>query len=143
MALINITSANSTLRLVCPAMYPSGFDFDDFAADRMFETAALQIKEDMMSADGKYHAGIVFNPVEFTVSLSPTSQAGDKLDTIFNAEQAAMSAFSLNITLTVPALDATWNFVNGVLYSWNPNPSGARVLQPRQAVFHFERVTRS
>ena len=63
---IDITSANSKLRIVVPAYYPGGFDVDDYAADNMFETGALQNKEDMMSADGKYHAGFIFNPTEFT-----------------------------------------------------------------------------
>ena len=45
---IDITSANSKLRIVVPAYYPGGFDVDDYAADNMFETGALQNKEDML-----------------------------------------------------------------------------------------------
>ena len=41
---IDITSANSKLRIVVPAYYPGGFDVDDYAADNMFETGALQNK---------------------------------------------------------------------------------------------------
>lgn len=140
---IDITSANSKLRIVVPQLFPAGFDVDDYAADAMFETATLQNKEDMMSADGKYHAGYVYNPVEFTINVMPTSRAGALLDQIYAAERASTSAFSVNATLAIPALDAKWNFVNGVLYSWNPVPPGRRTLQPRAAVFHFEQVTRS
>jgi hypothetical protein len=109
----------------------------------MFETGSLQNKEDMMSADGKYHAGFIFNPVEFTINLMATSQAGLNLDQLYAAERTAVTAFAVNATLSVPSLDAKWNFVNGVLYSWNPTPPGRRILQPRAAVFHFESVTRS
>lgn len=140
---IDITSANSKLRIVVPAYYPGGFDVDDYAADNMFETGALQNKEDMMSADGKYHAGFIFNPTEFTINLMATSNAGDRLDDWMSAERTAISAFACNAVLTVPALGAKWNFVNGVLYTWTPTPPGRRVLQPRPAVFHFESVTRS
>lgn len=140
---IDITSANSKLRIVIPSLFPAGFDVDDYAADSMFETAALQNKEDMMSADGKYHAGFVYNPVEFTINLMPTSQAGQYLDQVYSAERTAISAFAVNATLSIPSLDSKWNFVNGVLYSWNPTPPGRRILQPRAAVFHFEQVTRS
>lgn len=140
---IDITSANSKLRIVIPSLFPAGFDVDDYAADSMFETAALQNKEDMMSADGKYHAGFVYNPVEFTINLMPTSAAGQYLDQVYSAERTAISAFAVNATLSIPALDSKWNFVNGVLYSWNPTPPGRRILQPRAAVFHFEQVTRS
>lgn len=73
---IDITSANSKLRIVVPSFYPGGFDVDDYAADNMFETGALQNKETVMSSDGKFHAGIVFNPTEFTITLMPTSNAG-------------------------------------------------------------------
>lgn len=139
----DITSANSKLHIVVPAFYPGGFDVDDYSADNMFETAGLQLKEDAMSADGKYHAGFIFNPVEFTINLMPTSAAGDRLDNWLAAERAAISAFSCNATLIVPALKKKWNFTNGFLYTWNPTPPGRRILQPRSAVFHFEIVTPS
>jgi len=141
---IDITSANSKLRIVIPELFPAGFDVDDYSADSMFETAALQNKEDMMSADGKYHAGYVYNPVEFTINLMATSRAGQLLDQVYSAERTAIRAFTVNATLAIPSLDnSKWNFVNGVLYSWNPTPPGRRILQPRAAVFHFEQVTRS
>lgn len=140
---IDITSANSKLRIVIPSLFPAGFDVDDYAADAMFETAALQNAEDMMSADGKYHAGFIFNPTEFTINLMPTSAAGALLDQLYAAERTAIGKFAVNATLTVPSLDSKWNFVNGVLYTWNPLPPGRRVLQPRAAVFHFESATRS
>ena len=110
---IDITSANSKLRIVVPAYYPGGFDVDDYAADNMFETGALQNKEDMMSADGKYHAGFIFNPTEFTINLMATSNASSLIDDWIAAERTAISAFACNATLTVPALGAKWNFVNG------------------------------
>ena len=143
MALIDITSANSKVRIVIPSLFPSGFDVDDYAADNMFDTAALQNAEDVMSADGKYHAGFVFNPTELTLNVMPTSQAGQYLDQLYAAERTAISKFQVNLTLQIPALDSKWNYVNGVLYNWTPAPPGRRVLEARPAVFHFESVTRS
>lgn len=140
---IDITSANSTLNCVVPAYYPGGFYFEDYATDNMFETGALQNTEDMMSADGKYHAGYIFNPVEQTITLMASSSSGGLLDNWQAAERAAIAKFPCNMVLTVPALGAKWNFVNGVLYTWTPTPPARRVLQPRPAVFHFESVTRS
>lgn len=140
---IDITSANSKLRVVVPSYYPGGFDVDDYATDSMFEAAALTNTEDAMSADGKYHAGFIFNPVEQTITLMPTSNAGSLIDDWMAAERTAIAKFACNMVLTVPALGAKWNFVNGVLFSWAPLPPGKRVLQARPAVFHFESVTRS
>lgn len=140
---IDITSANSKLRIIVPAYYPGGFDVDDYATDNMFETGALQNKEDAMSADGKYHAGFIFNPTEFTVNLMPTSTASSLIDDWYAAERASITTFQCNAVLAVPALGAKWNFVNGVIYSWTPVPPGRRILQPRPAVFHFESAVRS
>ncbi|EAX3121256.1 hypothetical protein HU11_16840 [Salmonella enterica] len=140
---IDITSANSKLRIVVPAYYPGGFDVDDYAADNMFETGALQNAEDMMSADGKYHAGFVFNPTEFTINLMATSNAGSLIDDWVAAERTAIGKFTCNAVLTVPALGAKWNFVNGIIFTWTQLPPGRRVLQPRPALFRFESVTRS
>ncbi|HFO4594254.1 TPA: hypothetical protein ACHLAF_003608 [Escherichia coli] len=121
---IDITSANSKLRIVVPAYYPGGFDVDDYAADNMFETGALQNKEDMMSADGKYHAGFIFNPTEFTINLMPTSNAGSLIDDWYAAERTAISAFQCNAVLTVPALGAVEFCERGSLYM-DSNPSGS------------------
>ncbi|MGV3346414.1 phage tail fiber protein [Enterobacteriaceae bacterium LUAb1] len=140
---INISSATSKLHIVVPSYYPGGFDVDDYAAEDMFETGALQNKEDMMSADGKYHAGFVFNPVEFTVTLMATSRAAGLIDDWYSAERTVVSVFACNAVLTIPGLQVKYNFVNGVLYTWTPVPPGKRVLQPRPAVFHFESCTRS
>lgn len=144
MALIDITSANSALVLKFDTLFSSGFNVDDYAADNMFETAALQNAEDVMSADGKYHAGFVFNPAEFTINLMPTSQAGEYLDQVYAYERTAIGKLAVNATLIVPALDnAKWNFVNGILYNWTPAPPGRRILEARPAVFRFESITRS
>ncbi|WP_049602472.1 phage tail fiber protein, partial [Yersinia nurmii] len=109
----------------------------------MFDTAALQNSEDMMSADGKYHAGYIFNPTEFTINLMPTSNAGTLIGDWYSAERAAVAKFACNAVLVIPSLNIKYNFVNGVLYTWTPIPSGKRVLQPRPAVFHFESCTPS
>lgn len=140
---IDITSANSSLRIVVPAFYPGGFDVDDYAADNMFETAPLQNKEDLMSADGKYHAGFIFNPAEFTLNLMPTSNSLTLMEDWTAAERASISAFACNAVLTIPAIGKKYNMVNGVLFSLPPLPPGRRVLQPRPAVFHFESITAS
>ncbi|HDM9013965.1 TPA: hypothetical protein SCM97_002838 [Yersinia enterocolitica] len=143
MSLIDITSANSKMRCVVPAFYPGGFDFDDYSTDNMFDIGALTNTEDQMSADGKYHAGYIFNPTEQTITLMPTSNAGFLIDDWWSAERTAISKFSCNIVLTVPALGRKWQFVNGVIHTWTPTPPGRRVLQARPAVFHFESVTPS
>ncbi|EPL1118923.1 phage tail fiber protein [Citrobacter freundii] len=143
MSLIDITSANSKMRCVVPAYYPGGFDFDDYSTDNMFDIGALTNTEDQMSADGKYHAGYIFNPTEQTITLMPTSNAGFLIDDWWAAERTAITKFTCNIVLTVPALGSKFNFVNGCIHTWTPVPRGGRVLGPRPAVFHFETVTRS
>lgn len=140
---IDITSANSKLSIVVPSFYPGGFDVDDYAAEDMFEAGALQNAEDMMSADGKYHAGFIFNPQDFTINLMPTSNAGSLIDKWYAAERTAIGKFACNATLIIPALNVKYNFVNGVLFTWTQIPPGKRVLQSRPAVFHFESVTSS
>lgn len=142
MGLLNITSANSSLRCVVPGVFPSGFTFDDYAADSMFSSGALQTKEDLMSADGKYHAGYIFNAAEFTVNLTPSSDSAALLDQWSNIEKATITVLPCNMVLSIPALDTVWNMVNGILYTWAPTPSAGRVLQPRQAVFRFESITK-
>ncbi|MRT01879.1 phage tail fiber protein [Ewingella americana] len=140
---LDITSANSKLRIVVPAYYPGGFDVDDYSADRMFETAAQTNSEELFSADGFFHAGFVFNPVEQTITIMPTSNAGFLIDDWWSAERALLAKFACNMVLTIPSLGKKWNFVNGAINTWTPAPAGARVLQPRPAVFHFQTINSS
>ncbi|HDL6888380.1 TPA: hypothetical protein PXL93_004389 [Yersinia enterocolitica] len=140
---IDITSANSKLRIIVPSFYPGGFDVDDYAAEDMFDTGALQNTEDMMSADGKYHAGFTFAPTELTITLMATSNAAQLIGDWITAERTAVAKFACNAVLTIPALNIKYNFVNGVLFTWTPVPPGKRVLQPRPAIFHFESCTPS
>ena len=143
MSLLDITSANSSLRCVVPGLFPGGFTFEDYSADSMFTVAPVTNKETLMSADGKYHAGRIFNEKEFTVNLSPTSPTLAYLDQWDSYEDVGLVCLPCNMTLTIPALDSTWNLVNGVLFTWAPAPSAGRVLQPRQAVFHFESIRKA
>lgn len=138
----NITSANASLRIIVPAIYPGGFTVEDYAADDMFETASMDNAEDMMSADGKYHAGFVFNTVNLTINIMANSSTGDRLDNWWSTERTTLTKFDCNAVLSIPALQTKFNFVNGVLFTWNPIPPAKRILQPRQAIFHFETVTR-
>ncbi|HDY4931529.1 TPA: hypothetical protein RPG34_003361 [Yersinia enterocolitica] len=140
---IDITSANSKLRIIVPSFYPGGFDVDDYAAEDMWNTDALQNTEEMLSADGKYHAGFVFDTTKLNLMLMPTSQAGYLIGDWAAAERTAVTKFACNAVLTIPALGLKYNFVNGVLFTWTPTPPGKRVLQPRPAIFHFESITPS
>lgn len=140
---IDITSANSSVHIIVPAYYPSGFYAEDYAAEDMFDTAALQNAEEIMSADGKYHAGFVFNTVDFTLNLNAASATGIIMDDWMAAERAAIAKFPCNMVIAIPAMKIKYNFVNGILYSWMPTPPAKRIMQPRPAVLHFESVTRS
>lgn len=139
---IDITSANSKLRIVVPALFPAGFDVDDYSVDAMWSSEAVQNAEDAMSADGKYHAGYVYNPVPFIINLMPTSNAAKLLDQWWSAERTAIAKFECNAYLSIPSLDADYQMVNGIIFSWPPVPDGARVLRPRAATFRFENNTR-
>lgn len=139
----DISSANSSLSIIVPSLYPSGFTVDNYAADSMFEAAALTTKEELMTADGKYHAGLIFNPTELTLTLAPPSTAASNFDDWQAYEKTARSVFTCNATLRIPSLSVKYNFVNGVLFTWTPTPPGKRIMQPRPVVLHFEGVTRS
>lgn len=142
-SLINITSANSKLRIMVPAYYPAGFDVDDYGADTMYDIQAVTNKETRMSACGKFHAGFIYNPVDFNITLQPTSKAGELLDDMVAAERTAATVFQVNATLIVPALDSKYTFTNGVLMSSTPVAPGRRTLQERPFAFQFENVVRS
>lgn len=142
-SLIHITSANSKLRIIVPAYYPAGFDVDDYGADTMYDIQAVTNKETRMSADGKFHAGFTYASVPLTITLQPTSKAGELLDEMVSAERTAATVFQVNATLIVPALSRKYTFTNGVIISSTPVAPGRRTIQERPFAFEFENVVSS
>lgn len=140
MSQLNITSANSSLRFITP-IFPGGFTVEDYSVDAMFQAAPVTNKEVNIGADGKMHAGYVFNTKEFTINLSATSPTIGYLDQIWTYENTGILVLPINGVLSIPALDGSWNLVNGVISTWAAAPSAGKVLQPRQAVFTFENIT--
>lgn len=139
----NITSASARVWVVVPALYPAGFEVNDFGADQMINIQPLDTKEDRMSADGKYHAGIIYNPQEMDFTLQPTSDAADKFGRLHAFERAAVAPFQLNMTIEYPATGKKYNCVNGILYSFHVLSPAERILGERQVTLRFENITES
>lgn len=138
----SITSANSSLVMNATAAGLTNVLCDEYAADAMFSTEAVTNAEIQFTADGKMKAGYVFNPQNFTLNIMPTSDFAAALDRISSYEKTALDKIQLNFVLSIPALDETYYFTNGVINTWGRAPSAARVLQPRVATFAFESITK-
>ena len=143
MSLLNISSANAALTCIVPNFYPQGFEVDDYAANDMFNTDGITNAELVMGADGKLHAGQIFNLFPFSITLSPTSAAGFKIEDWFTYELTTGAKMECNMVLILASIKRKYNLIDGVLVSFSQLPSGARILQPRTASFAFRSIVGS
>lgn len=139
----SITSANSQMRIVVPRFFPGGFSVQDYSADDMFSTDAVTNVETRMSADGRFHAGFIYQPIPININLQPTSPSGKYIDNWFMQQRAIQDTLECNISLIIPAIKTKYDLVNGYIVSWNIIPPGGSTLQVRTLSLLFENVSPS
>lgn len=136
----DVTAANAELVLAVEDLYPSGVSLEQFSADAVLSSDAIEFTETRRSVDGKMVAGVIKNITSVTINLEAASPSLPVLEYIRDAMQANNRPYRCTLTCYLPAIDKTIQFVNGVLKSGPALPAAQRTLQPTQWSFDFERV---
>lgn len=133
-----LTVANSSIVMTAEALYPNGVIIRGYAADNLFETAAVENAEVVMGIDGRMASGWVPNPVPFTMTLQADSESLEVFEQIYEFEQSNRNKLEIGVTVGLPSAGKRFSFVNGVIRTYKP-PSAQRILQPAVIEFTFER----
>lgn len=138
-----ITAANSVFVLVVPGLFPAPVQLRGYAADRAFDTDALDLAETQMGVDGRMTAGYVPNPVKQTISLQADSPSLTIFEAILGAMKAAREVYWLSGTISLPSTGESWTLTRGVLTQGKIIPGVQKVLQPRDFVITWESADRA
>lgn len=133
-----LTVANSSIVLTVEGLYPGGVTLSGYAADNVFEHAAVENAELSMGIDGKLSAGYVFNPFPVTITLQADSPSLAVFEEIWTREASIRNKLNIGLTVATPANGKRGVLRDGFLTSYQA-PSLQRILQPAVAIFTFGR----
>lgn len=143
MAALSITSATSIFFITIPGVFPTPQQLQQFAADDVFSTDALESAEVQMGVDGFLSAGFVFVPVKQQINLQANSISGDIFDQWYASQQLIKDIYPANGVVVLPSQGKKWTMTNGVMSSYMPIPDSKKVLQPRRFAITWESVTKA
>jgi hypothetical protein len=138
---MDITSANATLLLGVSVIYPSSQPIYGFAADDIFDTAAIKVGEFVMGADGRQSGGFVYASVAFNLALMADSPSNDIFDTWIATERARVVKLRADMTITLPSIGRKYVFTNGGLESVQMISNAKKTLEARKFTLMWESVS--
>jgi len=136
-----ITSANSSLSLNVPGVFPVPVPIEGFATDDAFDTENVVPNETLMGVDGTLSGGYTPYPVKQKIVLQADSPSIAVFDAWRQAMDAAHEAYQASMTIICPSIGKVFTFVGGFLTGGMPAPPGKKVLQPQTFEITFQSVS--
>lgn len=137
----NITSADATILLSIPLLFPVPQQLQGFSADDIFSTQPINSSEKIMGVDGRLSGGFIFVPVEWAVSLQADSDSNDLFDNWWAAQQVVKNLYRANAVIALPAIGKKWTLTNGILGDFPPMPDAGKTLKFRKYGVTWEKLS--
>ena len=128
----SITSTNAVFTISVPSIFSIPVQLQEFSAEDIFTTQAVQTTETSMGLDGVLSGGKVFVPVPQTVSLQANSPSNAVFDQWAQQEEADGETYSAEGIIILKSLGKKWTMTNGFLVSYQPAPDAGKTLRPRR-----------
>ncbi len=137
---MNITSANATILLSVPSLFPAPYQLQQFAADDIFGTDPIQVGQEEMGVDGHLTSGFVNMPTKQAYALMADSPANFFFDQVALREKSDQTKYVINGVVLLTSVGTKWTMTRGFLSIWQPIPDAKKVLQSRKHTITWERV---
>lgn len=135
---MSITSANATIFMSIPLLFPTPQQIQQFSADDVFSTDPLRSAETMRGVDGKLTGGYVFGDINQNFTLMADSPSISFFDTWNNTQQAQRETYTANAVITLTSLGKKWTATKGYLKNFPIIPDAKKVLQPVRFTIEWE-----
>lgn len=139
----SLTSANAVITLTVPGLFNTPVQLQGFMTDNIYDLPTVEVNQTAMGVDGKLSAGFVFNAIDQTFHIQADSLSNQIFDTWMQAMITQRDTYRVNGETTLPSLGKSYVSTNGALISWPPISAGGKILQGRQALIRWERITAS
>lgn len=135
---MSISSANATIYITIPLLFPTPQQLQQFAADDIFGTEAIEAAESSMGVDGVLTAGFVNVPTKQTYAFQADSPSLFVFDQWFQQQKAAQDVFPCSGTILLTSVGTKWAMVRGFLTSYQPLPDAKKKLEPRKMTITWQ-----
>lgn len=135
-----LTSANSSLIIAIPDVFPVPLPVEGYATDDAFAVEQFTTAEAVMGVDGKMSAGYMPAIKPLTITLQADSPSLEIFDAWIGAMESAREVFYAEVTIVIPSIDKTYNLRKGALTNAMKLPPAKKTLQPVPYVIAFESV---
>jgi hypothetical protein len=126
-----ITTANASVIISIPDVFPVDQILSGFAADDAFTQGAFDMTETRMGVDGILSAGYTPNEKPFTITFQPDSPSILVFDTWGAAMEAAKEALQASMVIAMPSIGKAFNFNVGWLKNFKKLPDAKKVAEPQ------------
>lgn len=137
---MSITAANALIVLTVPLVLPSQVQLQGFAADDVSDSDDVEMAATLMGVDGKLSGGFVYAGVPWTITFQADSPSIPYFEAWDAAQQAASEVFPGQATLTLTAVNRSYQMVTGFLDRGKRIADIKRTLVPRKFRIMWQRV---
>lgn len=141
MANRTLTSANSTMTLVVPGIFPVPVQIQGYAVDKAFDVDAAETGETRMGVDGKLSAGFTPTPRKMNIHLQADSTSRDFFDIWNGFEKTAREKSSAFGEIILPGIGKSYTMLKGYLQTVKEIPDNNKVLEGTDYTIVWESIT--
>lgn len=138
---MSITSANATIFMTIPLLYPVPQQIQQFSADNVFSTDPLKSAETMRGVDGVLTGGYVYGDINQNFELMADSPSIQFFNRWNFQQQADREAYTANAVILLTSLGQKWTGTKGYLKGFPIIPDAKKVLQPVRFSIEWESLT--
>jgi tail fiber protein gp32 len=135
-----ITSANSSIVLSVPGVFPTDIVLQGYATDDEFTHDSVDITETRMGVDGILSGGFTPNPKSITIAFQADSPSIAAFDAWGSAQEAAKEAFPSTVVVALPSVGKQYTCNVGWLRGFKKLPDAKKVLEPQQYRIEFQDI---
>lgn len=140
---MDITSANATILLSVPLVFPTPQQLQQFSTDNIYGTDPIEAGQTEMGVDGHLTAGFVNVPTKQGYELMADSPSNYFFDQIYQLERANQTKYPISGVVLLTSVNTKWTMTRGFLSVYQPLPDAAKVLKARKHTITWERVVPS
>lgn len=140
--MLNLTSADFTASLATVTTFPAGFTLESFADGDALTVNGVQAADLVKGVDNGAGYWYIPNVKEVSLVFMPGSSSDKNLAILAGAMDAKKAPDLIQMTVTIPSMNCTVVFIDGVMTSYPPLPGISTRLQNVTYTFKFSRAQR-
>lgn len=137
---MSITAANAVITISVVGVFPTPIQLQQFSAQNVYNSPALEAVETQMGVDGVLTGGKVNNPVDQVFELMGDSPSNDLFEEWAAQQKLLGDTITGDGVTNLVALGKSYIMTKGFLVSVPALPNLARTIQPRQWTVRWQSV---